>query len=213
MRVPKRAALAAMAVAVALGAAIAFAIGIPGTGGPDERLATAAPELVGEKGRPLLTEFADFNCRYCQQFHHTILPALRTAFLENGSVEYRYRHFPFLAQSSAQAAEAAECAREQGKFREFQDAIYRLAAGRAEQQEALREGDIATAAVETRLEPEGLLECLESGRGAAATAADKELGDRIGVRGTPTLFLDGQVVRWENYQDLEEQIREAVGKR
>lgn len=198
-----------MVLAIALGgAAAAFVTGWPGSGPAPQQ--AADPELMGADGVPLLTEFADFNCQYCQRFHHIILPELRRTFLDNGSVEYRYRHYPFLAESSTRAAEMAECAREQNAFPQYQDALYRTAETRSVQGQAIQPADIAAAAEAAALEPEGLLECLESGRGERAAAADRELGERNGVRGTPALFLEGRAVRWEDYADLERQIREEL---
>ena len=75
---------------------------------PDETL-EAEP---GEK--PLLTEFGDFQCPHCAGFALNILPALEHDLIETGTVRFEYRHYPFLGPESFAAAEASECARDQG---------------------------------------------------------------------------------------------------
>ena len=66
----------------------------------------------GEK--PLLTEFGDFQCPHCANFALNILPALEHDLIEKGTIRFEYRHYPFLGPESFKAAEASECARDQG---------------------------------------------------------------------------------------------------
>ena len=53
---------------------------------------------AGEK--PLLTEFGDFQCPYCANFALIILPALERDLIGPGTVQFEYRHYPFLGPES-----------------------------------------------------------------------------------------------------------------
>lgn len=142
-----------------------------------------------------LVEFGDFNCPYCAFFAVQTLPRLRRDYIDNGRMAYQYRHYPFLSEGSRQAAIAAECAREQEAFAAFHDRIYRelataaLGAGDLPDPEDIpRFQRIGAAAVEF---PRIYRDCLRSARAAGIVETDLELGRRLGVPGTPTLFLNG----------------------
>ena len=183
---------------------VAAAIGIALWGNVTAGKPPAAQQEPGSK--PLLTEFGDFQCPHCARFNLVILPALDKEFIRDGHIRFEYRHYPFLGQGSQDAAEAAECAREQNAFRKYHDEVYRLAAGgKTYERENLLE-----AARETQLDEEAFLGCVSSGRTRSRVTADWEYGQALGVRGTPSLFLNGQEIRWRNYIDLREQIQAAV---
>ena len=166
-----------------------------------------AHESQGE--RLLLTEFGDFQCPHCARFGLAVLPALERDLIEPGTVRFEYRHYPFLGPESFDAAEASECARDQGMFREYHDALLQLTA----REERLTRETLASAASGLGLETSGFSLCLESGEKNARVMADLEYGRNLGVRGTPTLFLDRKEVRWRSYSDLKEQILRRAGNR
>ena len=168
----------------------------PGTA-PDNTL-EAEP---GEK--PLLTEFGDFQCPHCANFALNIFPALEQDLIETGTIRFEYRHYPFLGPESFNAAEASECARDQGEFNEYHLKLYRLTSrGESHTPELLRE-----TALELDLDPTEFDQCLQSGLKQARVMEDREYGRILGVQGTPTLFINGRTIHWDNYQDLLEQVR------
>lgn len=183
-------------------------------------LALAAPILAGV-GRPedqdilweaagpeglLLTEFGDFQCPHCARFALGILPQLERDLIAPGVIRFEYRHYPFLGPESYRAAEAAECARDQGRFGEYHQTLYvKLAEGKR-----LDDGTLALAAEETGLEMESFTICLEGGMKRTRVLEDKEYGRGLGIRGTPALFLNGREIQWEGYRDLHRQISEAA---
>ena len=161
---------------------------------------------------PLLTEFGDFQCPYCARFALEVLPALKRDLIDQGAIRFEYRHYPFLGPESFAAAEASECAREQGEFHAYHLRLYRTTLEREKLiHQALRE-----AAEATGLDLPAFDQCLSSERNRPRVLEDREYGRALGVRGTPTLLLDGSVVRWKNYSDLRKQLeaeapQEAVG--
>ena len=155
-----------------------------------------------QRGDLLLTEFGDFQCPHCARFGLTLLPILDHDLIRPGTVRFEYRHYPFLGPESFDAAEASECARDQGAFREYHDELLRLT-GRDERLTRERLVDTAT---DLKLDTPRFSLCLESGEKKPRVLEDLEYGSNLGVRGTPTLFLDGKEVRWRSYSDLKDQI-------
>ena len=156
---------------------------------------------------PKLTEYADFNCPHCADFALIAMPEIRREFIDPGLIEYEYAHFPFMANSSIIAAEASECARDQGSFKPYHDALYRIAAGKQGQ---LNAADMTAAAEATALEPAQFTDCFE-GRDHRRTV-DRHTANarKAGVQGTPTLLLNGTKIRWQDYDDLRAQLLRAT---
>ena len=173
----------------------------PGTA-PDNTLEVEP----GEK--PLLTEFGDFQCPHCANFALNILPALEHDLIEKGTIRFEYRHYPFLGPESLKAAEASECARDQGEFNKYHLELYRLTSlGESHTPELLRE-----TALEMDLDQTAFDQCLQSGVKRTRVMEDWEYGKTLGVRGTPTLFINGKTIHWHNYKDLREQVRKIAEK-
>ena len=162
----------------------------------------AAPTAREPGAIPLLTEFGDFQCPHCARFALEVLPALKRDLIDQGAIRFEYRHYPFLGPESFDAAEASECAREQGEFHAYHLRLYRMTLEREKLiPQALRE-----AAEGTGLDLQSFDRCIRSERNRPRVLEDREYGRALGVRGTPTLLLDGQVVRWKNYPDLRQQL-------
>jgi len=83
-------------------------------------------DWVGNKNAKVsIVEFSDFECPYCSRYAATIHQVLDTY---GDDVKYSYKHFTLSFHQNAQkAAEAFECAREQGKWLEMHDKLFELA--------------------------------------------------------------------------------------
>ena len=97
-----------------------------------------------------------------------------------------FRDYPLGFHDRAQpAAEAAQCANEQGKFWEYHDKLF-------ENQRALQDSNLRQYAVDLGLNAESFGECLDSGRFSDDVAQDMREGTSVGVRGTPAFFVNGR---------------------
>ena len=162
-------------------------------------------EAAGNES-PLLTEFGDFQCPHCARFALGILPHLERDMIVPGKVRFEYRHYPFMGPESLLAAEAAECARDQGEFGQYHQQIYvKLVEGYK-----LDGATLKMIADETGLEDEQFGACLDGRLKEVRVLEDKQYGEALGIKGTPTLFLNGKEIQWEDYPDLRRQISEAV---
>lgn len=83
------------------------------------------------------------------------------------------------------AAEAAQCANEQGKFWEFHDKLFAS-------QQALSDDDFKKHATDLGLNVEAFNACFSSGKFRADVQKDASDGQKIGVTGTPAFFINGR---------------------
>ncbi len=160
---------------------------------------TDEPSL-GNDQTPKLTivEFGDFQCPYTQEASG-IVRRLMTRYA--GQVRFIYRDYPIesLHPLALQAAEAAECAREQGKFWPYHDKLY---AGQATLSlaEMMRYGE------EIGLDTARFENCVVAARYRNLVEADIAAAKQIGIRGTPTFFFNGQRIEGVIPEDIFEQL-------
>jgi len=147
-------------------------------------IAIAGEPTLGDAGAPVtLVEFADFECPFC---------ARSVAFIDSiarawpHDVKIVFEEFPIAAHVNAElAAEAAFAAQEQGAFWKMHDLMY--AWGGKLDREAL-----LTLAAEAGLDRQAFAAALVTHRYRRRVQRDIDEGKRVGVDGTPTLFLDGR---------------------
>ena len=152
-----------------------------------------------------IIEFSDFQCPFCKQFQQVV-----TRLLEAYPTQVRlvYRDFPLPSHPNAfQAAEAAECAKEQGKFWEYHDLLF-------ENNTELDKESLKLYATQLGLESGGFDNCLELGRYSSEVRMDRQDGLVAGVESTPTVFVNGIALRgtlpFEAYRSyVERELKKA----
>lgn len=140
-----------------------------------------------------IVEFADFGCGYCEKFWRETQPVLDSLFVRKGRVYWRFVPFTLgMFPNAKEAAEASICASEQGKFFEMHDILYDK---RKEWMKASNaRAQVARYAVQARLDPARFASCMKSPRVAQQLAMNNALARTLQVRGTPTFFINGEVV-------------------
>jgi len=140
-----------------------------------------------ENAAVTLIEFSDYECSYCARHEDTIAQILE-AYPDD--VRLIYKHFPLSFHTNAQkAAEASECAAEQGKFWEMHDKIF----------EANTNGDMSVdkwkeVAKDLGLNTTQFNSCLDDGKYADQVKADQQEGLAAGVEGTPATYVNGTLI-------------------
>lgn len=183
-----------IAAAVAV-AAVAALIVLGDLQPPAPPTASAAGIVVsanamGSSAAPVtIEEWADFQCPACRAFATGTEPQLRTAYVATGKVRFVFRHFAFIGAESTWAAEAAECAGEEGRFFDLHDRLYALQRG--ENAGAFTKLNLQKIAHDLGLSA-GFDACLAGDRYAQRVRADTAAGQQKGVAATPTLFINGR---------------------
>ncbi len=124
---------------------------------------------------------------------------------------FAFRHFAFIGEESRWAAEATECASEQGRFWDYYDKLFEEQAG--ENVGAYSKENLKRFASDLGLDRAQFDQCLDSGKYAEKVVQETALGRVAGVRGTPTLFVNGQLIEGgARYEILKAAIEAALDK-
>ena len=149
---------------------------------------------LGSDSAPVkIIEFLDFECPACQNFAAIQMPTIRKQLIETGKVQWRTRDYPLSIHAYSRfAAHAAQCAGEQGKFWEMHDQLF------ADHSWAQTGRDpsrlFRRMAGQAGLDVAHYDECMASARYAGRIEASRLEGDRVGVNGTPSFFVNGRMV-------------------
>ena len=142
-------------------------------------------------------------------FARSASPQLIEEYVNTGKVRYVFKYFPFLGDESYYAAEAAECASDQGKFWEYHDLLFSRWVG--EGRGTFLPDKLKGYAGELALDAQTFATCLDSRHHQFTVLADKRDGAQAGVKATPTLFLNGQVISpIRDYEHLKTKIEDAL---
>jgi protein-disulfide isomerase len=178
-------------VAVMVALALIVLVGVPGAA--TER-AKATGNTLGEATAPVKLEvYADFQCPACGQFDRTSLREIEDKYVKNGKVQVIFNHYAFIGDESTRAAEASECANDQGKFWEFADTLFGNQAG--ENQGAFSDANLEKFAQQLGLDMDKYKTCMQQRPYLSKIQTSTQNGSQRGINSTPTLFVNGQLVR------------------
>jgi protein-disulfide isomerase len=119
-------------------------------------------------------------------------------YVNTGKAQVVFRQFPFLGPESLVAAQASQCAADQGAFWDYHDALF--TAQGAENSGVFSNARLKEIAGSLNLDTAAFATCLDSGLHSASVAAEKADGVDLGVKGTPTFFVNGKRVEdWRDY--------------
>jgi protein-disulfide isomerase len=151
--------------------------------------------LRGSDQAPVeITEFADYQCPFCQTFATLQMPTIDERLIKTGRVRWRYRDFPLQQHSFARlAAHSAACADEQGKYWDQHDRIYE---GQSDWAGARNAGPtFRNYARASGLDLGRYDACMKAGKYAGRIQASYNEGVQLGVGSTPTLLVGGRLYR------------------
>lgn len=159
--------------------------------------------------------FEDFQCPACQRFTENTEPLVIQNLVATGKARYVFHNYPFLDGNGAgsngesdQAANAAMCANEQGKFWEMQSILY--ANWNGENLGAFSSRRLQAMAESIGLDMAAFNSCFNENRYQAEIQADFDLGEQMGVSGTPTVFVNGTRVGAPRTVASYQEIADAV---
>lgn len=157
--------------------------------GEQARVEVSADDDValGDPKAPVtMIEFSDFECPFCKRFRDQTFSTLKERYIDTGKVRFVYRDLPLtqIHEHAQKAAEAGECADEQGKFWELHDAIFA-------NQQAMTVPDLKKYAADLRLDTGKFNACLDGGKYAEEVKKDVADAEKVGATGTPSFFING----------------------
>ena len=138
-----------------------------------------------------IIEFSDFQCPFCARFHVQTLPTIMDEYINKGTVKLVFRDFPIqsIHPNALPASVAAECANEQGKFKEMHDLLFE---NQREWNNQNTNDVISTFnqyASKMNLEEEKFDSCLRNGKYIEEIQKDLDDGRAYGISGTPGFFV------------------------
>ena len=152
---------------------------------PRQKVAADGP-AQGPANAPIeLIEFSDFQCPYCFRANPTVKQVVSTY---GDRIRFVYRNYPLPSHPNARpAAEAAQCAAEQGQFWPYHDRLFA-------DQTKLSEQDLKQSASELGLDSGRFNACFDSHKYKTRVDADVQAGNEVGVDGTPAFFINGRML-------------------
>ena len=179
------------------------------------------PELVKGKNygpqdaKVVVREYGDFQCPYCGRVAASVSPMIKEEFVSAGaSVRFEFRHFvvadpdPSRGESRS-AAEASECAADQGKFWQFHDYVYANQDG--ENRGGFRSARLRQFAEAIGLDLAEFDACVSSGRNAQRVRDDEAQARALSLHGTPTVFVnDVEISDPLDYAEIRQAIQSAL---
>lgn len=172
---------------------------------PSYQITTEDQPARGDVNAPVtIVEFSDFQCPACSAMQ----PYVEQLLDEFGArVRLVVRDYPLKMHANAEkAAEAAEAAREQGKYWEYARLLYA-------NQSALDVPKLKAYASQIGLDRRRFDALLDSGQLAKRILDDASEGSRLGVSATPSFFVNGRPVTERTYEGLKSAIEAALAEK
>jgi protein-disulfide isomerase len=162
----------------------------------------------GDSNAPItIIEFSDFQCPYCGRFAADAGHQIDEQYVEAGLVRFGYQHFAFLGPESQKAAEASECAAEQGAFWPYHDLLFGRLTG--ENRGSLTAAGLRQYAAEVGLDTEAFDVCMNSGKYASVVTTETSSAQSLGVTGTPAFLVNGRPLVGAQPFEVFQQVIEA----
>jgi len=172
---------------------------------------------MGDPNAPVRIDvYVDFQCPACRGYSEQIEHQVVDSYVATGQVYYVFRHFPFLddgvpTQESDQAANASMCASEQGRFWDYHDILFANWDG--ENQGTFSDNRLVAFAESLGLDMDAFNACFGENRYQDVIEADLAAGRRDNVQGTPSVFVDGQLITpgfVPSYEDISQAVEAAL---
>jgi len=164
------------------------------------------PTIGSEDADITIVEFSDYQCPYCKRWHQEVYEPLFAAY--PGQIRLVYRHLPLttIHPDAFSAAEAAMCAGDQNAYWQYHDMLFTG---------TLLGTDIYTQyAQDLGLDMTVFESCITEHKYQSAIETDSDFALNMGVRSTPTFFINGLAVVGAQPLDVFQQVidKELAGE-
>ncbi|MFA6325500.1 MAG: thioredoxin domain-containing protein [Candidatus Paceibacterota bacterium] len=172
-------------------------------------------QFLGDKNAPITyIEYGDYQCPVCGYFFTTVVSQLKKDYIDTGKVKFVFRGFQFLGPESFDAANAVLCAKEQGKFWEFNDAILNaeIKDGKEHNGNLNKDLFLKIATDVGIADKDSFIACSDNGKYAEKIKEDSQKINESGINSTPTSVINGQVIVGVDYARIKNVIETILKK-
>ena len=179
----------------------------------------AEGRICGQDSAPVkIVELSDYQCPFCKRFVDLTEPQVESEYIQKSLVHLEFRNFAITGgnappdqNEATLAAEAAECANDQGHFWEYHYKLYAEQAG--ENRGAFLPDKLKQFASDLGLDREEFDACLDSHKHIALVQEERQQAAEAGANGTPSFLIDGKlVVGYMTFAEFSQHIEEALAE-
>ena len=151
-----------------------------------------AGRVLGKADAPVTIDlYSDFQCPICRRADITIRQ-LAERYIDTGKAKVVYHNFAFIGQESEWAAQAAECANDQGKFWEYASYLFDHQTG--ENVGAFSKDNLKKFASDVKLDTATFNACFDNNKYANLIQQEKAEAQGRNIRATPSFYINGQFI-------------------
>ncbi len=146
---------------------------------------------LGDPKAPVsVVNFSSFTCGHCADFSSTVEPEFIANYVETGQVKYFYISVAGSNQAAQTASKASYCAADQNRFFDYKTDLYAAAYN----PDGFSTENLISLAANAGLDRDTFVTCLESNKYNNAPIEDLKFAQSVGVTGTPSFLVNGQLV-------------------
>ena len=164
-----------------------------------------SPILGNPNAEITVIEFGDYQCHFCNVFYHNTEHEILENYVMTGKVNVIFKDYTIIGQDSINAAHAAHCAGEQGKFWQYHNTLYDNWAG--ENNGWANQENLVKFAQQVELDMNEFTQCNIQGTYAQIISASNTDAQTLGITGTPAFYIismnGGQVQQIQGAQPYE----------
>lgn len=161
-----------------------------------------------------IVEYSDFGCTYCRLFALNQGKLLREEYEKTGKVRFEYKSFIIEGPSTREAANAAYCAADQGRFWDYAEVLFSRS-GTGPVESVFSRAALKNYAAQIGLDTARFGRCVDAGQHMPEIQAQHTEASRLGVQATPTFFINGQIVQgaapYEEFKAMIDAMLKSVG--
>jgi protein-disulfide isomerase len=175
--------------------------------------------VCGQDSAPVkIVELSDYQCPYCKRFVDGTEPGVETEYIQKGLVQLEFHYFAITGgnappdeNEATLAAEAAECANDQGRFWEYHYKLYAEQSG--ENRGAFLPDRLKQFATDLGLDRGEFDACLDSHKHIGLVEELRDQAAATGAQGTPSFLINGELVfGYQSFDKFRQHIEEALAK-
>jgi protein-disulfide isomerase len=153
--------------------------------------------ILGDPNAPVtFIEYGDFQCPFCGRFFTDVQPKIESDYVKTGKVKMVYRDLAFLGPESVSSAQAAECAKDQGKFWAYHDALFTTEVKDGQENSGNLTRDVfVKLATDLGMDVAKFTQCFDSQQYADVITQVTNDAHAAGVNATPTSFVNGKILQ------------------